>query len=86
MLTNPYFYIFGDMFRLLHFLHTFSSHILVENSFNFVKWNVASIAFFVILFSNKEKTYQDMVKLQIVPFWEQYVLIFSVKIVYLKAF
>ena len=44
------------------------------------------LIFFVSVFSNKDNTYQDMVKLSIIPFWEQCVLIFSLKIAYLKIF
>ena len=36
------------------------------------------------MFSDKGKTYQDMVKLQIIPFWEKQLLQISVQIAYLK--
>ena len=52
-----------------------------KTNFIFTKWNVAVNAFWSV-FSNKRKTYQDMVKLWMILFWEQYVLIFSVKIAY----
>ena len=39
---------------------------------------------FVSVFSNERKTYQDMVKLKIIPFWRQYVLPFYVQIGSLK--
>ena len=44
------------------------------------------LCFFVSVFLNKGKTYQDMVKLYIIPFWGQYVPIFSVKIACSKLF
>ena len=44
------------------------------------------LIFFGSLFSKNGKTYQGMVKLQIIPFWEKYVVRFFVKIAYLKKF
>ena len=43
--------------------------------------------FLLMIFCRRvlRKTYQDMLKLQI-PFWEKYVLQFSVQIAYLKIF